>query len=329
MRKEAMHYRRNDTEDIICSLCPHNCRINEGGRGVCGVREVKGGVFETMNYGNISSIGLDPIEKKPLYHYKPGSLILSAGSFGCNFHCDFCQNYSISKELPKTRETMPEELIEIALENRAAGNIGVAFTYNEPSIWYEYVYDTSRKCRENGLDVVLVSNGYINSEPLKELLPYVDAMNIDLKAFNNEFYRKICGGDIEYVMDTISRADSLCHVEVATLIIEGYNDGEDEIERLAEWLASINKDMPLHLSKYHPAYKFTAPPTSTAVMKRVAKVAGKYLHHVYIGNVSQVDNNTYCYNCGEELVGRNGYNTSVFMKSDKCHKCGAKINITL
>lgn len=323
-----MHYVKEGAS-IACKLCPHNCNIKEGMRGICGVREFKNGEFQTLNYSEVSSIGIDPIEKKPLYHYKPGSQILSVGSFGCNFSCGFCQNYGISKNMPETREMSPDELVSLAANAKVDGNIGIAFTYNEPSIWYEYVFDTSKICRAKGMDVVLVTNGYINNEPLGYIIPYINAMNIDLKAFNNEYYKKVCGGDIESVLSTIKLANSGCHVEITTLIVGGYNDKDEEIEELSKWVASINPDIPLHLTRYHPSYKFTAPPTSKEKMLKCTKVAKKYLNYVYTGNMFDIDNNTYCYNCGETLIEREYYKVNVILQSDKCPHCGTNINVIL
>jgi pyruvate formate lyase activating enzyme len=329
MRREAMHYKKLEEGKVICELCPHKCNIRTDSKGVCGVREIKNGVLETVNYGCVSSIGIDPIEKKPLYHYMPGSQILSVGSFGCNFNCGFCQNFQIAKEMPETKEISPDKLIELAIKYKEQGNIGIAFTYNEPSIWYEYVFDTSKKCKEADMSVVVVTNGYINKEPLTELLPYVDAMNIDLKAFNNDYYKKVCNGDVESVMSTIERANSSCHVEITTLLVDGYNASNEEIESLSKWLASINRDIPLHLSRYHPTYKFTEPPTKIESMNRCADIARKHLHHVYIGNLGNVDNNTYCWKCGTRLIDRSNYTLNIHMTSNKCPKCNSNINIKL
>lgn len=329
MRKEAMYYTKNENGEVSCGLCPHCCIIKEGRRGICGVREHQKGVLDCVNYGEVSSFGLDPIEKKPLFHYKPGSYIASVGSFGCNFNCGFCQNASIAKNMPKTKILLPEELIKMAQEMKVDGNIGIAFTYNEPSIWYEYVLESAQRCQNSNMDVILVSNGYISREPLKELIPFVNAMNIDLKAFNKEFYTSVCKGDLKSVLATIEYTNDYCHVEITTLLIGGYNDKASEIRELAKWVASINPDLPLHLSRYHPAYKFTDPPTSIESIQAAYSIAKEYLKYVYIGNVRGVLNNTNCYECGEKLVERNDFETKIFVNSNKCPHCGAKINIVL
>ena len=240
MLKDALFYEKYNNR-VKCFLCPHNCSIPEGKYGLCSVRVNKGGVLKTVNYGEITSIALDPIEKKPLYHFKPGKSILSVGSFGCNFTCSFCQNYSISQHRASSRYTSPNELIDISLN--LEGNIGIAFTYNEPSICYEYVYDTSKKLKENcpDLSIVLVTNGYIEEEPLLKLLPYVDAMNIDLKSFKEDYYRKICGGEIEPVLKTIENSYKACHIEITTLLVNGLNDSEEEVKEIASYIGDLDK----------------------------------------------------------------------------------------
>ena len=281
MEKEALFYEKQG-DKISCKLCPHNCLITAGEHGKCNVRINREGKLYTINYGEITSIAQDPIEKKPLYHFKPGSNILSVGSFGCNFSCGFCQNYSISQGRASSEYISPEKLVEIckSLED----NIGVAFTYNEPSIWYEYVYNASKLLKETlkDINIVLVTNGYIKEEPLKMLLPYVDAMNIDLKAFNNKYYKDICGGSVTPVMDTIKIASKECHVEVTTLLVNGENDSSGEIEEIAGFIASLNKDIPLHLSRYFPNYKMENPATKVEVMFEDRDIAKKYLNYVYI-----------------------------------------------
>ncbi|EYE87363.1 hypothetical protein Q428_13705 [Fervidicella metallireducens AeB] len=214
MKKEAMYIIKVNDKTYQCNLCPHNCKLGEGQFGLCGVRKIEDSKGIAINYGEISSISLEPIEKKPLYHFRPGKNILSAGSFGCNFICGFCQNFTISKNYPETRFLEAEELISLAMEKRDFLNTGIAFTYNEPTVWYEYVYDVARLIR--GLDLVLVTNGYISQEPLKKILPFISAMNIDLKSFSEGFYEKVCGGRLNDVLETIEIANSKCHVELTT-----------------------------------------------------------------------------------------------------------------
>ncbi len=284
MIHEALFYEKQDGE-IECFLCPHNCMIAEGSFGLCSVRTNIEGTLKMINYGEITAMSMDPIEKKPLYHFEAGRKILSVGSFGCNFSCGFCQNYSIAHYKAESQYVSPDQLVELC--NSKEDNIGIAFTYNEPSIWYEYVYDTSKKLKEKYPEkkVVLVTNGYIQLEPLIQLLPYVDAMNIDLKSFEEEFYRKTCGGDIKYVLKTIEEAYQRCHVEITTLLVNGLNDSPKEIEKLASYLGSLDKNIPLHLSRYFPNYKMDRPATDIDVMLRGRDIAKKHLNYVYLGNV--------------------------------------------
>lgn len=270
-----------------CGICPHACRIEEGHRGFCGARANRGGEIVDENYGMLTSLALDPIEKKPLRRFFPGSLVLSAGSYGCNFRCPFCQNYEISMadgEKSGAVFVSPEALAQKALELRPKGNIGLAFTYNEPLISYEYVRDCSRLNRENGMKNVVVTNGYVCEKPLRELLPLVDAMNIDLKSFSEEFYRRI-GGGLEDVKRTISIAAKECHVEVTTLIVPGENDSPGEMERLSEWLAGVGGEIPLHVTRFFPRYQMRdKEPTPAEEVYSLADVARKSLRYVYEGN---------------------------------------------
>lgn len=288
-RKEAMFYERLEKEQVQCHLCPHNCIIPRGGRGSCGVRKNIDGVLYSLNYGEVSSMALDPIEKKPLNRFHPGSYILSVGSIGCNFKCPFCQNHSISMAKPEegnTRHVSSEELVKKAVSLKGQGNIGIAYTYNEPSVWYEFVYETARLAKENGLLNVLVTNGYISKEPLDRILPYVDAMNIDLKAFNHQFYQELVKGGLEEVKAVIGQAAGHCHLEITTLIIPGWNDSPEEMEEMAKWLASLSPDIPLHLSRYFPGYEMTdKPPTSLNTLTELKRTADRYLKYVYLGNV--------------------------------------------
>jgi pyruvate formate lyase activating enzyme len=286
MKREAMFYEKTENGRLHCYLCPHNCHIKNDGIGFCGVRKHEDGLLYSLNYGEITSASLDPIEKKPLAMYKPGSKILSVGSFGCNITCGFCQNHSISRGNPDSSYLEPSELVSLALKSKGeSGNIGIAFTYNEPSIWYEYVYDVCHSADLEELDMVLVTNGYITPEPLRELLPFISAMNIDLKAFNDNFYKKTCSGDVESVKRTIELASSSCHIEITTLLVSGCNDSPDEVEALCKWLSSVNPEIPLHLSRYFPRYKFDTPPTSLETMYMARDIAQSYLKHVFLGNI--------------------------------------------
>lgn len=272
---------------IMCKLCPHKCNLDENQIGFCRARSNKEGTVTAINYGKITSMSLDPIEKKPLYRFFPGSRILSVGSFGCNLRCPFCQNYEISmagsKDIP-TQYYSPEELVAKAISLKNQGNIGIAYTYNEPLVGYEYVRDCAVAAKEKKLKNVVVTNGCFYEEPLKELLPFIDAVNIDLKGFNEEFYRMV-KGDFETVKRAIILASELTHVEVTTLIVPGENDSEEEMRRQAKWLASIRPDIPLHLSRFFPCYKMRdRNPTEVATVYALAEIARESLKYVYVGN---------------------------------------------
>jgi pyruvate formate lyase activating enzyme len=279
---EARFYERAGA-NARCGLCPHRCLIRDGRTGLCGARRNLGGALCAESYGEASSLALDPIEKKPLRRFHPGRQILSMGSYGCNMKCVFCQNSSISQEKPKTEYVSPERLAEIAAS--VPENLGLAFTYNEPLIGAEYLLDAAPLLRARGMKVVLVSNGMICAEPLEELLPFVDALNVDVKAFTPEFYRRM-GGDLETVKRTVARCAETRHVEVTTLIIPGENDSDDEITALSRWLASISRDIPLHLSRFFPRYEMREkPPTPAGTLIRLAEIAKRALAHVYVGNI--------------------------------------------
>ncbi|HWQ77487.1 MAG TPA: AmmeMemoRadiSam system radical SAM enzyme [Anaerovoracaceae bacterium] len=289
MKKEAMFYEKLDNNAVHCFLCPHHCRITNDGRGICGVRKNIGGTLYSLNYGEITSIGVDPIEKKPLHRFHPGTFILSAGSVGCNLRCPFCQNHSIARVKPEEIHTChadSDEIVDKAISLRRRGNIGIAYTYNEPTIWYEFVYETAVKAKEKELLNVLVTNGYVEREPLDEILPYIDAMNIDLKAYNDKFYRELVKGGLEEVKETISRSVRHCHVEVTTLVIPGWNDSPEEMEEMAGWLASLSPDLPLHLSRYFPQYEMNdRPPTPLGTLQELKRIADRHLNYVYLGNI--------------------------------------------
>ncbi|OPF52031.1 AmmeMemoRadiSam system radical SAM enzyme [Clostridium baratii] len=276
---------------IRCYLCPHNCLIKENEVGRCKVRKAISTFGElklyTLNYGNLTSAQIDPIEKKPLSEFYPGSKILSVGSFGCNFTCSFCQNYSISQERPHIQEITPEELASIVCTTK--DNLGVAFTYNEPSIWYEFVYETSKIIKEmdSSKKVVIVTNGYISEEPLKKLLPFVDAMNVDLKG-DDCYYKRLCTGRISPVKNTIKLAKEFgVHVEVTTLLVPGENTNDEFLKDLSEFIGGIDKNMPLHLSRYFPRYKMEKDFTSLSEMKEAYRSLSLNLNNIYLGNLSE------------------------------------------
>lgn len=280
----------------VCDVCFRQCKIEEGQTGYCGARTCRGGQLVSANYGRLTSVALDPIEKKPLKMFRPGSMILSLGSYGCNLRCPFCQNSSISwsqkafEYKDKADFYEPEEIVKTALELRARGNIGLSFTYNEPLVGYEFVRDTAKLAKETGLQNVLVTNGTATQKVLNEILPYIDAMNIDLKAFTDDFYRNFIGGNFQMVKDFITTAAGTCHVELTTLIIPGENDSEEEMRKLSAWVASLEnqtgKKIPLHITRFFPAFKLTdRAPTSINTILRLVEVAKENLDFVFPGNI--------------------------------------------
>lgn len=271
---------------VTCSLCFHHCRLEEGRTGVCRARANRGGQIVPLNYGRLTALALDPIEKKPLRRFHPGSRILSVGSFGCNLHCPFCQNVEIAAAGAEsyTRDCSPEQLVQQALRLRAQGNIGVAYTYNEPLVGYEYVRDCAVLVHEAGMVNVLVTNGTIEEAPWRALLPLLDGVNIDLKGFTQSWYNRL-GGDLETVKRSIALAAPLCHVEVTTLVVPGENDSEEEMRALSAWLASVSPEIPLHVSRFFPRHRMQdRPPTPVDTVYRLAEVARERLRYVYTGN---------------------------------------------
>lgn len=315
---------------LECQLCPHYCKIAEGHTGICGVRKNAGRTIELLTWGVISGYALDPIEKKPLYHFYPGTNILSIGSYGCNMRCDFCQNYNISQRIFSgfSAITEPEKIVMDA--QKAFNNTGVAFTYNEPVIWFEFIRDVAVRAKKKGMHTVLVSNGFVNSEPLDEIISFTDAFNIDLKAFNNDFYRDLTGSDIEPVKKTLRKiARSGRHLEITTLIIPGKNDSVVEMKMEAEWIAGeLGKDIPLHLTRYFPMYKREESSTPAETLTRLAEEASEKLTYIYTGNmVSEGWENTRCPDCGHTVTTRSGYNVKLQNLDQKgnCSLCGKQI----
>lgn len=272
---------------IVCQVCMHHCNLESGQFGLCRARKNQGGAVVCANYGHITSLALDPIEKKPLRMFYPGKMILSVGSYGCNLRCAFCQNYQISMtggDVADFTYLSPAELAAKAAAARNMGNIGVAFTYNEPLVGWEYVRDTAKLVRAEGMKNVLVTNGTARLEVLEEILPYIDAMNIDLKGFREEYYREL-GGDLQVVKEFIARSFVDCHVELTTLIVPGKNDSASDMENEARWIASISNEIPLHITRFFPRYRMlNAQATAVEEVYRLAETARKYLKNVFVGN---------------------------------------------
>jgi len=281
---EALFYEKMDNSDVKCLLCPRGCVILPQKAGFCRVRANDGGSLTLPYYGMLSSVALDPIEKKPLYRYRPGSKVLSVGGYSCNMRCAWCQNHEITMNKPDMRFYPPDVIAGLALKFIENGNIGVAYTYNEPFIHYEYVLDCAKKVKDAGLCNVLVTNGYINVAPLKEILPFIDACNIDLKGFSEDFYKNIAGG-LSDVLETIAIAAKACQVEVTTLIIPGENDDPGMINEMSKRIAEINNEIPLHLTRFYPRYKMAdKSPTEHKSILELKRLADRYLKYVYHGN---------------------------------------------
>ena len=275
----------------ICRVCFHHCALEEGQTGLCGARRCVDGTVQGISYGQLTAIALDPIEKKPLAEFHPGSSILSVGSYGCNLCCPFCQNHEIAHPCERidAQYMSPEELCALACRYRERGNIGVAYTYNEPLTFWEYVRDTGKLVHENGMYNVLVSNGTAEPEIVEKILPYIDAMNIDLKSFRSETYEKTLGGSLEVTKAFITQSLDACHVELTTLIVPGMNDSDQEMEEMSAWIASLmggrGIDIPYHISRFFPRYQMeNAAPTDMDKLMHLAEIARKHLHHVYMGN---------------------------------------------
>ncbi len=328
--KEAMFWEEKEENKVRCDLCPHNCLISPGDRGLCNVRKNQGGKLYSLIYGKAASLAVDPIEKKPLYHFHPGTQVLSYGTMGCNLSCSFCQNASLSNgspESPYLEEYSVDEMVE-----RISKQSGIAWTYNEPTISYEFSYDVFKKLKENGdAYTVYVTNGYIENEPLKEIIPYLDAMNIDIKAFTEEFYKELAGGTLQPVLDTARKAvENGVHVEVTYLIIPDHNDSEKELKRFSEWvIENLGEDSVVHFSRFHPDHEMRdTPATSQDKMIEARKIAEEVgLNFVYLGNL-RADNDTVCPECGKTILSRSYFSSGKLNLDDgKCPDCGRDIPI--
>ncbi len=325
MKIEAKYYtkHKNYTE---CQLCPHYCKIMPGKLGLCRGRKNEDGKLWAINYGKTTSIALDPIEKKPLYHFYPGSQILSIAPNNCNMRCPFCQNWEISQGEVKTEFISPEILIKIFKEHSSTG---IAYTYTEPLVWFEYLLDAGELIHKEGGKNVLVTNGLINEKPFLDLIPLIDAMNIDLKTMKQEVYAKVLSGNLDTVKRTIEIAYKHCHIEITNLLVTGLNDRKINIDKLIDYVASIDKNIPIHFSRYYPNYKYDKSPTPVKKLEYAYEKAKEKMNYVYLGNVPADDgSNTYCPKCNNLLIERMYFQAKVKgLKDNKCAKCGEKINI--
>jgi len=330
---EALFYKKLENNKVQCLLCPHNCIIKEDHFGVCKVRTNDSGVLISQNYGVISSIGFDPIEKKPLYHFYPGSEILSIGSVGCNLKCKFCQNWEISQtsvdDFSRGSKMYSSEMI-VELAKSRKRNVGIAFTYNEPTVFFEFMMDTARLSKKHGLYNVMVSNGYINQKPLQELMPFIDAFNIDLKSFSKYFFTEYTNSQLEPVKETLkSIVEAKKHLEITNLIIPTLNDEVIEYEKMINWIYNnLGENIVLHISRYFPTYKLSIEATSIDKMINLGQIAKEKLNYVYLGNMLlEEGNNTYCSNCKGIVIKRSGYSSkSVSINSEgNCMNCGNHI----
>ena len=326
MPKQALYYKQLG-DGVQCELCPHNCVLKDGQWGICRVRQNKNNTLLAQFYGEVSALAIDPIEKKPLYHVKPSSSILSIGTVGCNMRCVFCQNYHISQtnQYP-TEYISPERLVDIALKQQS---IGIAYTYSEPLIWYEYVLDCAKLAKQYGLMNVLVTNGFINEKPLRQLLPYIDAMNIDLKYFNEKSYKKFSAANLDDVLRTIKISHQQTFIEITHLLVTGINDSINEFTALVDWIAQLSEEIPFHISRYHPMYKWQERPTDIDLLTKAFEIASQKLNYVYVGNVAiSQGQNTYCPHCGNLLIERQGYYTAIKgLNGNKCSQCNTTIPI--
>ncbi|MEI6970851.1 MAG: AmmeMemoRadiSam system radical SAM enzyme [bacterium] len=328
---KAAYQRQLPGGKIRCDLCPHHCVIAEGATGLCKVRGVRGGELSALCYGMVSSAALDPIEKKPLYHFYPGSMIFSIGGWGCNFSCSFCQNWSISQQAES--DTAVQSPAAIVREANRLGSIGLAYTYNEPLVGFEFAVDCAVAAKNAGLANVLVTNGYVAREPASEILPLIDALNIDIKSMDDSFYRELCNGRLGPVLEFSKQAVAAgCHVEITNLVIPGRNDEDRHFETLAGWISTnLGRLTPLHLSAYHPDYKLDIGPTPVANLENAHRICSRALDYVYVGNVrSGKGQNTSCPGCHSVLVERQGYRTEVRgIAQGKCSVCGRPVDMTI
>lgn len=332
MKKEALLYEKLENKLVHCYLCNHHCRIAQGKFGFCGVRQNIDGELYTYAYGEVIAAHVDPIEKKPLYHFFPGSTSFSVATIGCNFRCGFCQNWQISQqsfresEALSGEEVFPKEIVETCLKNNCKS---ISYTYTEPTIFFEYAFETAKLAKEKGLYNNFVTNGFMTEECIETIKPYLDAANVDLKFFKDESYKKICSGRLEPVLNSIKLMQSLgIWVEVTTLIVPGENDFEEELKGIAEFIAGVDKNIPWHVSRFHPDYKFLDhKPTPVETLKKAEEIGKSTgLKFVYAGNVYGWGNDTYCPSCRKLLIKREAFSVlENNIKEGKCSFCNAVI----
>lgn len=330
MRKEAALYTKLPDKKVECFLCNHRCKIADSKYGFCGVRQNIDGTLYTQVYGEVIASQVDPIEKKPLYHFFPGSNAYSIATIGCNFRCGFCQNWQISQASKRSEdlsgyELKPEEVVREAKRYKCKS---ISYTYTEPTVFFEYAYDTARLAKKGGLYNNFVTNGYMTKEALDAVKPYLDAANVDLKFFKDETYQKICGAHLEPVLDSIRAMKKMgIWLEITTLLVPGLNDSKQELKDIAGFIAGVGAEIPWHISRFHPDYKYTdLEPTPLSTLKKAREVGQEAgLRYVYLGNVAE-DTDTYCYHCKELLIKRGYlYTLSLNLDGDKCPKCGRAV----
>ena len=332
MEKEAMLYEKIN-DKVKCRLCNHRCTIAPDNFGICHVRQNINGKLCTLNYDKAIAAHVDPIEKKPLFHFLPGSKSFSIGSMGCNFNCQWCQNHDIS-QFPKGQNKVigenlpPTEIVRLAKENDCQT---IAYTYTEPTVFFEYAYDTAKLAKKAGLKNIFVTNGYYTEETLKEMKGLIDAINIDLKTFDDKLHRKFIGARVQPILDSIRRTwEAGIWVEITTLIVTGFNDSVDNLRKVARFIASIDKNIPWHISRYYPAYKYTRPPTDIKILEKAYKIGKEEgLKFVYVGNImGHKLESTYCPKCNEKVIDRYGFDVLGYkINNGKCPKCKEKIPV--
>jgi pyruvate formate lyase activating enzyme len=329
--RECMFYAKTGGKVVRCELCPRGCEVPEGERGFCRVRENQAGTFRTLVYDRVCTLHLDPIEKKPFFHYLPGTQAVSVATAGCNFTCKFCQNWQISQARPEDVHHDPlttERLASLAVDR---GVPTIAYTYNEPTVFYEYVHDTAKLGRTRGVGSVIVSAGYIAEKPMRELAKHLTAVKVDLKAFTDKFYREVCGGTLQPVLDTLKTVHSTgMHLEVVVLLIPGMNDGADEIKKMCGWITTnLGPDVPVHFSRFQPLYQMkNLPETPVETVERARDLAvAAGVRYAYVGNVAfHPYGNTWCHSCKMKLIERVGYRVdSNLIQDGRCPKCGTRI----